>query len=120
MRAALHILAFALGCLSAFAADESPVSSVAISADNSPAAVATAKERGAATAAKDIQAGTLRILYYGKPRSVGEPLVDKATGYRVQIVEGCVVTETFEAEVEAYNRVVRAYHAKTSAAAPPK
>ena len=120
MRASFLTLAVTLGCLSAFAADESPISSSATSTDNSPAAVAAAKERGTASAAKDINAGTLRILYFGKPWSVGTPLVDDATGYRVQILDGCDVTSSFVAEVEAYNRAVRAFHSKNSAAAPPK
>jgi hypothetical protein len=105
---------------STFAADESPISSTRISADNSPAAVAAAKERGAATAAKDIKAGALRILYFGKPWSVGKPLVDDATGYRVHVVAGCVVTELFVAEVGAYNSTVRAFHAKNPSTATPK
>jgi hypothetical protein len=113
-------LVFAFGAVSAFAADESPISSPDISADNSPAAVAAAKERGAATAAKDIKAGTLRILYFGMPWSGGKPLVDGKTGYRVQIVGGCDVTEPFVAEVEAYNRAVRAFHAKNPSSATPK
>jgi hypothetical protein len=120
MRAALQILTVAFGCLSAFAVDESPISSSAISTDNSPAAVTAAKERGAASAAKDIQAGTLRILYFGEPWSVGKPLVDDVTGYRVQILGGCFVTEPFKAEVETYNSVVRAFHGKGPSTAPPK
>ena len=120
MRASFLVLAVAFGCLSVFAADESPISSSAISTDNSPAAVAAAKERGTATAAKDIKAGTLRILYFGKPWSVGKPLVDDATGYRVQILDGCVVTSPFVAEVEAYNSAVRAFHAKNASTATPK
>ena len=116
MRTTLLFLLFAGGisALSAFAADESPISSPAISSDNSPAGIAAAKERGAATAAKDIMAGTLRILYFGKP------LVDDATGYRVQILDGCIVTSPFAAEVEAYNSTVRAFHAKNTPAATSK
>lgn len=91
MRASFLTLAATLRCLCALAADESPILSPAIATDNSPAAISAAKERGAAAAAKDINAGTLRILYFGKPWSVERPLVDDATGYRVQIVDGCVV-----------------------------
>ncbi len=94
------------------AAEDSPISSNAISSDNSAAAIAAAKARGATTAARDIAAGTLRILYYGKPWSGGKPLVDDATGYRVQLLAGCVVTEPFVAEVEAYNSAMREWHAK--------
>ena len=120
MRATILALAFAFGCGSVFAADESPISSTAISTDNSSAAVAAAKQRGAATAAKDIKAGTLRILYFGKPWSVGKPLVDDATGYRIQILAGCDVTEPFAAEVQAYNNTMRAFHTKSASTAAPK
>ncbi len=88
------------------ASEDSPISSEAISTDSSPAAVAAAKERGAASASRDIKAGTLRILYFGKPWSVGKPLVDGTTGYRVQIMEGCVVTAPFVAGVDAYNNAM--------------
>lgn len=107
-----------LSC-STFAADESPIVSKEISKDNSPAAVAAAKARGAVTAAKDIKAGTLRILYYGKPWG-GKTLTDEATGYRVQIVAGCDVAEPFVAEVEAYNSAMRAFHARKPTDATPK
>lgn len=118
--------AFFLAILAAFsgvalrAADESPIVSQRISADNNPAAVAAAKERGAATAAKDIKAGTLRILYYGIPWSVGRPLVDDATGFRVQIIGGCTVTTPFSAEVQAYNDAMREWHAKNKPTTGPK
>lgn len=62
------------------AAEESPIVSPALSEDNSPATVEAARERGAVTARKDIQNGTLRILYFGLPWSQGKPLVDDATG----------------------------------------
>jgi hypothetical protein len=122
MRTTLLLSLFLAGLVtgSAFAADESPISSTSISNDNSSAAVAAAKERGAATAAKDIKAGTLRILYFGKPWSAGKPLVDDGTGYRVQVLAGCVVTEPFVAEVEAYNSAVRAFHTKNRTTATPK
>jgi hypothetical protein len=122
MRTTLLLYLFLAGLVtgSAFAADESPISSTSISTDNSLAAVAAAKERGTATAAKDINAGTLRILYFGKPWSAGRPLVDDATGYRVQVLAGCVVTEPFVAEVEAYNSAVRAFHTKNRTTATPK
>jgi hypothetical protein len=109
---------FVFGSVSA--AEESPVSSADIAADHRPAAVAAGRARGAATAARDIKAGTLRILYSGKPWSVGQPLVDVDTGYRVLIVGGCTVTERFSAEVEAYNGVMRAFHAGKGAAGKGK
>ena len=122
MKTALLLSIIGAGLISHFiyAADESPIYSKGISTDNSPAALSAAKKRGAATAAKDIKAGTLRILYFGKPWSVGKPLVDDATGYRVQILGGCVVTSPFVAEVEAYNSAVRAFHAKNPTTAKPK
>lgn len=112
MRASIFTLVVVFGGFSVFVADESPISSTAISTDNSPAAIAAAKERGAATASKDIKRGTLRILYYGKPWSIGKPLVDDATGYRIQVIAGCDITEPFVAEIEAYNNAVRAFHTK--------
>src|SRR5688572_11134288 len=85
MKAFYCLILFAIGGISVYA-EESPIASPRISADNSAAAVAAAKERGVATASKDIKAGTSRILYYGIPWSVGRPLVDDATGHRVDIV----------------------------------
>ena len=119
MKAFTFAVLLAFGALPLFAADESPIVSPTISSDNSPAAIAAAKERGAATAAKDIKAGTLRILYYGIPWSVGRPLVDDGTGYRVQILGGCTVTTPFSAEVQAYNGAMRE-HAKNKPATAPK
>ncbi len=92
--------------------DDSPIRSAPISADNGPGVVAAARERGATTAVKDIRAGTFRILYFGLPWSSGKRLIDEATGYRVQVVEGCVVGAPFAAEVDSYNRVMREWHAK--------
>jgi hypothetical protein len=112
MRKTISLFLAVLVTGSTFAADKSPISSIGISADNSSSAVAAAKERGAATASKDIKRGTLRILYYGKPWSIGKPLVDDATGYRIQVIAGCDITEPFVAEVEAYNNAVRAFHTK--------
>jgi len=49
----------------------------------------------------------MQILYYGKPWSVGKPLIDEATGLPVKIVSGCCVTEEFVEEIDAYNRRMR-------------
>jgi len=95
------------------AAERSPISSPQISTNNNPKAVAAAKDRGAKTATKDIKAGVLRILYFGEPWSRGKPLVDETTGYRIQIVAGCEVGQSFVAEVDAYNRTMRDWHKKT-------
>ena len=76
--------------------------------------VETAKRQGAETAAQDIKAGVFRILYYGEPFPTGKPLVDTATGYRTQIVAGCIVSSRFVAEADAYNQAMRDWHAKKS------
>jgi len=110
--AAVALMAGGLLAGHLFAAEDSPIVSKELSTDNGPAATTAARERGAATAARDIKAGTLRILYFGKPWSMGKPLVDDATGYRVQVVAGCVVGQPFAAEVEAYNGAMREWHAK--------
>lgn len=94
----------------AFAAEKSPVSSPELTEDTSPAAIAKARERGAASAARDIKEGTLRILYYGLPWGMNKPLVDEKTGWRIQVVGGCTVMEPFRAEVEAYNNAMIAFH----------
>ena len=67
----------------------------------------TPKQRGEARARADIAAGKMRILYYGKPWSVGKPLKDDRTGLPVEIVEGCEVSAEFVAETDAYNAVMR-------------
>jgi hypothetical protein len=93
--------------------ERSPIKSPQISTNNSPAAVAAVKNQGSRTAPEDIDAGILQILYFGKPWSQGKPMVDEATGYRVQIVGGCVVSRSFVAEVEGYNNTMRDWHTKT-------
>lgn len=98
------------------ATNDSPVAETSVS--DSPQAVKAAKERGAKLAAKDIKAGEQRILYFGKPWSGGKPLVDETTGYRVQIVGGCLASDQFDAEVQAYNKTMRDWHAKTKTAGP--
>ena len=108
----LTLIVFVLTGTLRLRGEDSPITSAPISADNSPAIVAAARERGAASAASDIRSGNFRILYFGLPWSSGKRLVDEATGYRVQVVEGCVVGEPFAAEVESYNRAMREWHAK--------
>ncbi len=99
--------------------EKPPIKAPQISSDNSPRAVQDAERRGAQTAAEDINAGRVVILYYGKPWSVGKPLVDDATGLPVKIVGGCDVTGVFVAEVAAYNEAIRAWHAKKNSSATP-
>ncbi len=64
-------------------------------------------EMGVLRAREDIAKGKRRILYYGKPWSVGKPLIDDASGLPVEIVEGCAVTREFVGETDAYNRTMR-------------
>ncbi len=119
-RLSIIVIAATIGSSVIGLAEDTPITSSQISGDNSPTAVATAQRRGTETATKDIKNGTLRILYFGEPWSVGKPLVDDATGYRVQIVGGCDVTAPFVAEVEAYNATMRQWHAKEKSKATPK
>ncbi len=93
------------------AKEKSPIRSPETGNDATPEQVEAAKAQGAETAAADIKAGVYRILYYGKPYPL-KPLVDEATGYRVQIVGGCIVTKTFVAEANAYNQATRDWYAK--------
>lgn len=80
--------------------------------------MAAVSERGTATAAKDIAAGTLRILHYGMPPStIGTHPLDPSTGYRLQIVGGCVVSGQFVAEVDAYNKKMREHYVASRAPA---
>ena len=70
--------------------------------------LAAAEDRGIGRAEADIKADKKRILYYGKPYSANEALVDKESGLPIEIVEGCIVTKEFVCETEAYNRTMRA------------
>ena len=101
-------------------AEASHIISPEMGTNSSPKDIEAAKIQGAATATKDIKAGELRILYFGQPWSNGKPLVDEATGYRVQIVAGCIVSNQFVAEVEAYNKTMHDWHAKTKKTEPAK
>ena len=79
---------------------------------NSPAGESTntlaqAKQKGETQAKADIVKGTMQILYYGKPWSIGKPLVDDQSQLAVEIVSGCCVTPDFVAETDAYNAVMR-------------
>jgi hypothetical protein len=86
--------------------------------DYCPAAVERAAKRGGTTAAADIKAGCPIILYYGKPWSVGKPLVDDGTALPVEIVGGCDAAAAFVAEVAAYNAAIRDWHARKKRPAP--
>ncbi len=93
------------------AKEKSPILSPEVSAkDETPKDVEAARLRGAATAATDIKAGTLRILYSGIQVSEHK---DENTGYRSQhIGSGCLAGAAFSAEVDAYNQAMRDRHAK--------
>lgn len=80
------------------------------SGDRSPTAMERAAQRGAATAARDLAAGSPVILYCGEPWSAGKPLVDEATELPVEVVAGCNISEEFIAEVAAYNAAIREWH----------
>jgi hypothetical protein len=69
--------------------------------------LAEARQKGEARAKADMAKGTMQILYYGKPWSVGKPLVDDQSGLPVIIVEGCCVMPDFVAEAQAYNAAMR-------------
>ena len=92
--------------------EKSPLRSPEMGKNITAKEVAAAKAQGAETAAQDIKAGVFRILYFGEPYSNDKPLVDDATGFRVQIVAGCVVSSQFVAEADAYNKAMRDWHSK--------
>lgn len=93
------------------AKEKSPIRSPEVGRNATAQEVAAAKLQGAETAAADIKAGVFRILYYGEPYPL-KPLVDDATGYRVQIIAGCEVSSQFVAEADSYNDAVRGWSAK--------
>jgi len=72
-----------------------------------PGQTKSPEQKGRERAAADIKAGTPRILYYGKPWSLGKPLVDEASGLRIEIAAGCCVMPEFVAETDAYNAAMR-------------
>jgi hypothetical protein len=92
---------------------DSPILPPRESESSSPQALAAAKERGTRAAAHDIQRGTVRILDYGMPLpSNSGHRTDRITGYPLESIAGCVVTERFTTEVEAYNDAMRTWQTK--------
>ena len=77
--------------------------------------LAAARVRGAENAARDIHAGTLRILSLDKSLPSSKQLIDEVTGYRVELVGDPNPSVAFVAEVEAYNQVMRDWHASGGA-----
>lgn len=65
-------------------------------------------DAGRRFARADIRGKEKRILYFGKPWSVGKPLVDDESGLPVRIIAGCLVTGEFVEFVQAYNAEMRA------------
>mgnify|MGYP003332997892 FL=1 len=92
--------------------NQSPLTSDILAADNSPEAIAKARQRGSAAATKDIQAGNLRILRYGLlTQTTGEER-DEETGFRLQRVAGSILSSEFKAEADAYNVAMREHWQK--------
>lgn len=82
------------------------------SAENCVVVLAIAKSGGAAMAKNDIQAGLLRLLDPGKLASTGAPVMDALTGYQIQGISGCDISEALQAEVAAYNQIMRDWRAR--------
>jgi antitoxin component YwqK of YwqJK toxin-antitoxin module len=70
-------------------------------------------------AKEDIAGGKKRILYIGKPWSVGKPLIDEASGLPVEIIAGCTETGELDEKVDAYNEAMRASARKSDKPAAP-
>lgn len=68
-----------------------------------------AKALGAHKANSDIQAGELRILHFVDDWPANKPMLDEATGYRVELRERYELTTE---ELEAYNHTMREWHLK--------
>ena len=115
----LITIACILAASIAYAADESPIKSSPTSKDSTLKTLAKAAKLGAATAATDIKAGKLRILEYG---GVSNSLItkDDETGFSLLLVAGCHYTAQVEAEADAYNKVMREWHAKNLKTSTPK
>ena len=111
MRAFLVILfSFSLQCASPGQFADPPVFPPNFGETSSKEALAVAAERGARVAAVDIRRGVKRILTYGRLGQLATG-TDPVTGYPVQPVATCLVTQRFLAEVEAYNDTMRRWHA---------
>ena len=106
------LIAFAV-VVSTAATEQSPIPPPRDGESESAQALATAKARGIRSAQADIKRGLFRILDFGEPLPPGTGRrVDPQTRYPLESIWGCVVTERFTAEVEAYNNTMRAWHTK--------
>jgi hypothetical protein len=108
---ALRLAAFCVALVFAFAADEPPISTPVIAPDNSPAAIATARKDAEVSARRDIEAGTLRIILLTETIEGPYPRFDRETNYPHYIIPACEATPAFEAAVEAYNGIMKNWHA---------
>lgn len=66
----------------------------------------TPQEKGIYDAELDVNNGKFEIHYFGKPWSMGKPLIDDKTGLPIKIVDGCAVTQDFIDYNNAYNETV--------------
>src|SRR3954468_12080284 len=116
MRALLLVAIFAaVGASTTIRAAEqqSPITPPSAGESGSRQTLAAARERGARSAHADIKRGAFRILDFGGPLLPGATnRRDSQTGYPLVSIWGCIVTERFTTEVEAYNGTMRAWEAK--------
>ena len=94
--------------------DTPPISTPITPTDDRPAAIAVAAKQGEANARRDIEAGRLRIVYPSETAFIFGPQghFDPETGYPRYPIAACTAGRAFDAEVEAYNRSMREWHAK--------
>ena len=114
MRAVLVAALVAFTVVTSIAATEqSPIPPPRDGESEGAQALAAAKARGIRSAQADIKRGVLRILDFGEPLPPGTGRrIDPQTRYPLESIWGCVVTERFTTEVEAYNSTMRSWHAK--------
>ncbi|MEM7475390.1 MAG: M56 family metallopeptidase [Planctomycetota bacterium] len=62
--------------------------------------------KGRQLAEEDRRSGLRRILYFGRPLSVGRT-TDEASGLPLEVIAGCTVTGQFVKLVESYNQTMR-------------
>jgi hypothetical protein len=106
----LFLFSVSLACASFGEEAISPVLAPNFGETSTKADLAAAAARGARVAATDIKLGVKRILTYGRLGQLATGS-DPTTGYPLQPVAGCLVTQRFLAEVEAYNDTMRKWYA---------
>ncbi len=115
MKRLVIVIAVSLLAVAVTAADDPPPISTPITpTDDSPAAIIVAREKGVANAQRDIDAGRLRIVYPSETAFIFGPYghFDPETGYPRYPIAACEAGKAFDTEVEAYNRVMRKWHAE--------